>query len=217
MSMTANGVPRVYNPSGPSIALNYQNEVDYCNVCPNCGNPYSKIDSAHICPARPEIQKLMAEFAQPNLSPIGIPLTPTKERVTIALWDPKSGLFSRGGTDGRMAKKPKVWAGWGPFKNHLTMFMHDRSYKDNEFMIKHPYSASTLIVNAQTWDKFVPDVTFESIYTELAQNRMKEKYWNSPNYRLSRNTKFWICGPQYENGKKLLDIGSYPIPAYNAP
>lgn len=60
------------------------------------------------------------------------------------IYDPTTGLFSSGGMPGKMhwRKKPKIWTGIGPLKNHLRQFKwHDydrdiNGYSIDEFILK---------------------------------------------------------------------------------
>ena len=53
------------------------------------------------------------------------------------IYDPVTGLYSKGGTWNVWRKKPKVWSNIGFLKNHLHMFTDpyynkDRTYKGHE-------------------------------------------------------------------------------------
>lgn len=37
------------------------------------------------------------------------------------IYNPKKGLYSAGGTTPKWKKKPKIWSGMGPLKNHINM------------------------------------------------------------------------------------------------
>lgn len=41
-----------------------------------------------------------------------------------AIFNPKTGLWSKGGTGPEWRKSPKIWANMGHLKNHLNLFIH---------------------------------------------------------------------------------------------
>ena len=59
------------------------------------------------------------------MSAVTIPILPKLPTVKNAfvIYDPKTEKYSRGGMTPSWSKKPKMWSGWGPLKNHLAMFI----------------------------------------------------------------------------------------------
>jgi hypothetical protein len=68
-----------------------------------------------------------------------------------AIFNPSTGLWSRGGVDPKWGKNPKIWSNVGHLKNHLNQFVH-RQYPDrwndlqkSRFKIRNSYRGCQLI------------------------------------------------------------------------
>jgi hypothetical protein len=68
-----------------------------------------------------------------------------------AIFNPSTGLWSRGGTGPKWGKNPKIWSNVGHLKNHLNQFVH-RQYPDrwndlqkSRFKIRNSYRGCQLI------------------------------------------------------------------------
>ncbi len=68
-----------------------------------------------------------------------------------AIFNPATGLWSKGGTGPRWAKNPKIWSNIGHVKNHLLLFVN-RQYPDrwnnlakSRFKISNTYRGCQLI------------------------------------------------------------------------
>jgi len=74
-----------------------------------------------------------------------------------AVYNPATGLWSRGGIDVKWSKKaPKIWTGLGTFKNHIAQHVYSdcyRSWNDNSnrrvtnffYVINHKYEGCQVI------------------------------------------------------------------------
>ena len=68
---------------------------------------------------------------------VSIPL-PRMEGYVI--YNPDTGLFSAGGTGPTWRKKPKIWSGLGPLKNHLQLFVNSYGrYAEKKILIQGVY------------------------------------------------------------------------------
>lgn len=69
-----------------------------------------------------------------------------------AIYKPSTNLWSRGGSEPKWGKKPKIWPSIGHLKNHLAQhiqheYAHDENYKIRPVFIRinHYYSDCVLI------------------------------------------------------------------------
>lgn len=65
--------------------------------------------------------------------------------------DPRTGQYSRGGTAPDWGKRPKVWSGIGPLKNHLNQFVHQTYGQTDKIVVRSTYNGC-IIINALTGD-----------------------------------------------------------------
>lgn len=68
-----------------------------------------------------------------------------------AIFNPATGLWSKGGTGPKWAKNPKIWSNIGPLKNHINQFV-SRQYPDrwnnlqnSRFKISNSYRGCQVI------------------------------------------------------------------------
>lgn len=110
------------------------------------------------------------------------PKLPQPKQAFI-IYDPKTEKYSRGGMTPTWSKKPKMWSGWGPLKNHLAMFISveylDRGNRYLNAKRKHsiahrqPYSEDCIIFDivANGQVAKVHDIYKEMIYARVEQDK----------------------------------------------
>jgi hypothetical protein len=69
-----------------------------------------------------------------------------------AIFNPATGLWSRGGIGNNWSKNPKIWSGIGPLKNHINQFVcrqYRTSYRmdleKSRFFISNKYRGCQVI------------------------------------------------------------------------
>jgi hypothetical protein len=68
-----------------------------------------------------------------------------------AIFNPETGLWSRGGTGNAWGKNPKIWSAIGHLKNHLLLSVHCRypdrwnGLKKSQFFISSKYRGCQVI------------------------------------------------------------------------
>ena len=97
-----------------------------------------------------------------------------------AIFNPKTGLFSRGrtGSNFRWGKRPKIWGGVNYLKNHLCQFVHTG---DNCLVISDVYAGCHVI--DVTTGEIAEDIDIYDYLHDYA-NRQRERGWNSKDYEI---------------------------------
>lgn len=102
-----------------------------------------------------------------------------------AIFDPATGLWSRGGVGRNWSKNPKIWSGMGPLKNHINQCIH-RQYpgrwihiEKSRFYISNKYRGCQVIdvTTGQPVDNFdIYGYYYDYIEREKAQNKYLSDY-----------------------------------------
>jgi hypothetical protein len=122
------------------------------------------------------------------VSGVTIPVLPELPAVKNAfvIYDPKTEKYSRGGMTPSWSKKPKMWSGWGPLKNHLSMFIQveyvgkESSYleRKKKYVLTRYYPYTDCMIYDIVSNSYicrVQDVFDEMIAVRVEQDKKDQK------------------------------------------
>lgn len=102
-----------------------------------------------------------------------------------AIFDPKSGMWSKGGIRDKWGKNPKIWSAIGHLKNHLLLSVHCRypnrwnDLEKSQFYISNKYRGCQVIdvTTGNPVDGFdIYGYYYDYIEREKAQHKLCADY-----------------------------------------
>lgn len=99
-----------------------------------------------------------------------------------AIYNPATGLWSKGGTGHDWKKKPKIWSNIGHLKNHLNLGIFARySNKWNDepcshFIISNRYNGC-VVIDVTTGNALDPNWINEYYFDYIRRQKAERKYY----------------------------------------
>lgn len=117
-------------------------------------------------------------------------LVPPLKLEGYAIYQPSTGLWSKGGTDRGLKKKPKIWSNIGHLKNHLNLGITFAYRQPPCFLITNKYDRC-VVIDVTTGQPLGDDWINEYYFDFIRRTKAERKHYAGYQVKFEGTTE-WL-------------------------